>query len=1577
MGRDRIEGRVKLEIPHSNHEVHNIHKKILVQCFDQYHFTIDDGTSHEIEEIGCLKFIDVHYVIGNQDYRKNFLPAIQKYLNELSNVGLPHHYKGILTVFSPECFDRSLITVLEKIPTSAVMFGNIQSGVFMSHWEVSFSEEQATESRNKKRLQDQMYTDFEFDRADMIVCSFNTPERGYEQATKRSFTRHAKYRIVIQRSFVRRIIVDTAVNDCHGKNRIRMYIELNCPPFIKRSEENQSKQGLPPRFDRNTTIKRGRFIGEYAKDAAIADSSFIVLEFGTSVELATLYSIISRLRTRCLTPIEFATLPVINCFLGRYSPYYNWLEEGECPLHENEPFFKRFLEQNFPNDKLLSREQQLENSRKAFVIRYLIECLISRGAVVKDQLWLVESHWKHFLNVITVLLHENFDMCEIALERLVTLLDERKRVGSITKCLIELFREATIAKSEGKFLAYKEKKDGYNRVRKIIFTPTRVVYVVPEMLMSNRVIRNFDGDGTKVLRIQFRDDDNQKMRQNKTSKLLIDNAVRKRLTNGVTVAGRDFGYLGSSNSQMRDNGAYFLLKNRKVDIKKYLKQNKDAEIPPTLCMYIQQVRNSLGRFDNIESVPKYMARLGQCFTQSKETRIRLEKDTLAKTYDVVGGCVPEKLSPYTFSDGVGVISKQYAQRIATDFNGSSEGYPSCFQFRLKGMKGVVSVDPYLDELAAWAIENEIPNLKEDEACSSIRNWLIHCAVRDSQIKFTGTESALEIVKPSAPVPVALNKPFINILDQVAEMQSSDSHTRIVGRIQQLLDKQIRGFASSLVYEHDCRVKLKELPRRIDIDRLHQRAGFTMCDEPFFRSLVKSATKYAITKQLRKEQIQIPYELGRSMLGILDETGRLQYGQIFVQYTKNIQDKFPTIHAPKAVLTGKVLITKNPCNVAGDVRVFEAIDVKELRHLVDVVVFPQHGPRPHPDEMAGSDLDGDEYSVIWDPDLLLDRNEPAFDYTPDSKRIEKLDDATLNEKMIDFYLNYMLQDSVGVISNNFLHQSALYGINSTVCINLAKKISMAVDFTKSGKPPPALTKAWTSDPQTKEDIPPEAADIIPDYHGDEHGNKPVYVCPRLIGQLYRDIKSIEDVLRISEDRDDQLRIKIDESIFVEGWENYRATALQDLAKYNNLLRTVMENYGIQTEAEAFSGYICEMRNRISDKDQDDMSFFNTNLLIESKITSIFRKFREEFFEEFGGWKQSTQKIEKPPTPEMKQKAVAYYRVCYERAATTKEKKLSFAWVAYDILAEVRQAQSFQKKEFLTSSQALTTMMDKHSELYIEENGRQFEDFCRIDTEDRAGIIIKKYLTVYPGLERAMFIICEWAKIHNLFTERFRSHHLCLLFLQHGNGILPCFNADATKPFIQIPVNTSLEEIVNGSIQKEIITSNASVLVPFFEYLASRKFFQLDSLSFSLIGLSSCFLRGEWRPIHKAARKSYYNMVFNLRFEELRLSSDPKRDDAIIRECEPFCIQLPDRLSSPDVDRVRDKLKQKAQLVDIVLRPLSLSDVKGSRFMVSAKGSLEAIDRLKELVVVKPHIKGTSKGKGIIDELTNLVYKKIMS
>ncbi len=103
-----------------------------------------------------------------------------------------------------------------------------------------------------------------------------------------------------------------------------------------------------------------------------------------------------------------------------------------------------------------------------------------------------------------------------------------------------------------------------------------------------------------------------------------------------------------------------------------------------------------------------------------------------------------------------------------------------------------------------------------------------------------------------------------------------------------------------------------------------------------------------------------------MFGIVDEYGVLEYGQVFVRYTLMPEKKLYSSQeeAEEAnterceILKGKVVITKNPCHHPGDLRIFEAIDHPKLRHLKDVVIFPQKGPRPHSNEISGSDLDGE-------------------------------------------------------------------------------------------------------------------------------------------------------------------------------------------------------------------------------------------------------------------------------------------------------------------------------------------------------------------------------------------------------------------------------------------------------------------------------------------------------------------------------------------------------------------------------------------------------------------------------------------
>jgi len=70
---------------------------------------------------------------------------------------------------------------------------------------------------------------------------------------------------------------------------------------------------------------------------------------------------------------------------------------------------------------------------------------------------------------------------------------------------------------------------------------------------------------------------------------------------------------------------------------------------------------------------------------------------------------------------------------------------------------------------------------------------------------------------------------------------------------------------------------------------------------------------------------------------------------------------------------KVLVYKPPGLHQGDVHVFEATWNKEINAVVGGatygIMFSTKGGRSITDEMAGSDLDGDQYWVSWNPEVF--------------------------------------------------------------------------------------------------------------------------------------------------------------------------------------------------------------------------------------------------------------------------------------------------------------------------------------------------------------------------------------------------------------------------------------------------------------------------------------------------------------------------------------------------------------------------------------------------------------------------------
>lgn len=147
-----------------------------------------------------------------------------------------------------------------------------------------------------------------------------------------------------------------------------------------------------------------------------------------------------------------------------------------------------------------------------------------------------------------------------------------------------------------------------------------------------------------------------------------------------------------------------------------------------------------------------------------------------------------------------------------------------------------------------------------------------------------------------------------ILDQVSAKQNV--HHRVVGRIHELLDKDLSTMAQMLISDTDSvSVLRKETVLNIDFDAV-LKSGVSFIADPFFRGILFAFYQVKLSKLhillinlhgcctlilvfflgilLFKTKIELPANCGRTMFGVLDETGSLEYGQVFIQYSENIK-----------------------------------------------------------------------------------------------------------------------------------------------------------------------------------------------------------------------------------------------------------------------------------------------------------------------------------------------------------------------------------------------------------------------------------------------------------------------------------------------------------------------------------------------------------------------------------------------------------------------------------------------------------------------------------------------------------------
>lgn len=644
--------------------------------------------------------------------------------------------------------------------------------------------------------------------------------------------------------------------------------------------------------------------------------------------------------------------------------------------------------------------------------------------------------------------------------------------------------------------------------RSVNITPTTMYVASPVMEISNRITRQYIADAERFIRVKFSDEKGEGALRNmpggRADALFI--RVGRAMKHGIVVAGRYYEFLAFGNSQFREHGAYFYA--------------------PTSTKSAHDIRVTLGQFDHIRTVAKYGARLGQCFST---TRAMQTPVTVHKIPDI-------ERKGYNFTDGVGKLSLFLAKMAAQDMglHNAFADPPSLYQFRLGGCKGVLALDPDITK-------------KE-----------VH--IRPSQHKFDALYTGLEIIRCSTLATPFFNRQIIIILSDLGV----PDHVFI--RKQQHM---VNAYELAMTDKAEA---INYLLKHIDMNQTTLTMasmvldGFLESREPFMMSLL-NLWRASTIKELKKKA-RIAIDEGAFVLGCVDESGTLRghqdepqsrldatreekmdtLPQIFIQ----IDDTARKGHYK--VIEGVCVLARNPSLHPGDIRVVRAVDVPDLHHHKNVVVLPQQGDRDLANMCSGGDLDGDDYMVLWDQDLIPQIvNVPPMDFTPE-KPVEQANPIDILD-VGEFFVTYMKNDSLGQIAHAHLAQADQQngGSSSHVCLELAKLHSQAVDYSKSGIPAimdnSLRPKRWPH--------------FMEKRHLAEHQ---IYQSKNILGMLYDQVQLV-DFKPVWEDNFDQRILDV-----FDRDEGLLKKAAQIKADYDEALRRLMAKHGIKTEFEAFSVFV---------------------------------------------------------------------------------------------------------------------------------------------------------------------------------------------------------------------------------------------------------------------------------------------------------------------------------------------------------------------------------------------------------------------
>jgi len=284
---------------------------------------------------------------------------------------------------------------------------------------------------------------------------------------------------------------------------------------------------------------------------------------------------------------------------------------------------------------------------------------------------------------------------------------------------------------------------------------------------------------------------------------------------------------------------------------------------------------------------RYAARLSQAFTATDAVSVEVEEILPIKDISTAD-------NKFHFTDGVGTLSPELAREIWTQLKStkrrgrSHKIYPSAYQIRFMGSKGMLSVDYRLSGNATICL-------------------------RPSMIKFEAPNSReIEIARAfDRPGPYFLNRPLIMLLEDLGVPFPVFKKYQDMAVLETTKATESLKQAATMLENFGLGSSYRLPSVLLSLDKL---GILNLPNDPFYEKMLEYAINH-ILRQL-KNHARIPVPKAWTLVGVADIHGYLKPNEIFA-CVKPINSKV-------IYLEGPVLISRSPTIHPGDVMVVNAI-----------------------------------------------------------------------------------------------------------------------------------------------------------------------------------------------------------------------------------------------------------------------------------------------------------------------------------------------------------------------------------------------------------------------------------------------------------------------------------------------------------------------------------------------------------------------------------------------------------------------------------------------------------------------------